>query len=285
MIIWLASYPKSGNTWVRSFINSLLFSQSGEVDLDKLKNIYQFPVRSQFKNIVSDLEDLTELSKNWIKAQTIINSDKKLRFFKTHNGLFKIDGNSFTNIENTLGVIYVVRDPRAVVTSVLHHFQKKNYNEAKDFIFESNQIMGISSNKKKETYRDMEIKTLISSWKNHYNSWKSFPNNNLLIKYEDLVKDPFTEFGKLEKYLSNILQIKFDNNKIEKCINNNSFDNLKKIEENKGFIEATNDSVTNKKRKFFNLGPENIWQNLLPSEIKESIESNFRLEMEELGYL
>ena len=41
MIIWLASYPKSGNTWVRSFINSLLFSQSGEVDLDKLKNIYQ----------------------------------------------------------------------------------------------------------------------------------------------------------------------------------------------------------------------------------------------------
>ena len=285
MIIWLASYPKSGNTWVRSFINSLIFSKSGEVDLNKLTNIYQFPARSQFKNILSNIDNFEELSKNWIKAQTIINSDKKVKFFKTHSGLYKIEGNSFTNTDNTLGVIYIVRDPRTVITSVLHHFQKQDYNEAKEFMFEENQIMGRNLKKKKEIYKDTDIITLISSWKNHYNSWKKFPINYFLIKYEDLVNNPFTEFGKLEEYLSNILKTSFDKDKVKNCINNNSFDNLKKIEENKGFIEATTDKATNQKRKFFYLGPENIWQNLLPAEIKNSIENNFRLEMKELGYI
>ena len=119
MIIWLASYPKSGNTWIRSFLNSLLFTKSGEANLNKLKNIYQFPVRSQFKDISSNLDDLKELSKNWIKAQEKINEEKKVKIFKTHNGLYKIEGNSFTDTNNTLGVIYIVRDPRSVITSVL----------------------------------------------------------------------------------------------------------------------------------------------------------------------
>ena len=82
MIIWLASYPKSGNTWIRSFLNSLLFTKSGEVNLNKLTNIYQFPVRSQFKDITSNLDDLKELSKNWIIAQEKINKEKKVKFLK-----------------------------------------------------------------------------------------------------------------------------------------------------------------------------------------------------------
>ena len=142
MIIWLASYPKSGNTWIRSFLNSLLFTKSGEVNLNKLTNIYQFPVRSQFKDITSNLDDLKELSKNWIIAQEKINKEKKVKIFKTHNGLYKIEGNSFTDTNNTLGVIYVVRDPRSVITSILYHYQKKDYNEAKEFMFEENQIIG-----------------------------------------------------------------------------------------------------------------------------------------------
>ncbi len=285
MIIWLASYPKSGNTWIRSFLNSLLFTKSGEANLNKLTNIYQFPVRSQFKDISSNLDDLKELSKNWIKAQEKINKEKKVKIFKTHNGLYKIEGNSFTDTNNTLGVIYIVRDPRSVITSVLYHYQKKNYNKAKEFMFEENQIIGRNFLEKKKNYVDTDIITLISSWKNHYNSWKRFPKNYLLVKYEDLIKNPINEFGRIEKYLSDILEVKFDKDKIKDCINNNSFDNLKKIEEKQGFIEATTDTITNKKRKFFNLGPENIWQNLLPEEIRDSIENKFGLEMKELNYI
>ena len=49
MIIWLASYPKSGNTWVRSFLNSLLFNKDNSADLNELSKIDQYPKRSHFK--------------------------------------------------------------------------------------------------------------------------------------------------------------------------------------------------------------------------------------------
>ena len=67
MIIWLASYPKSGNTWVRSFLNSLLFNKDNSANLNELSKIDQYPKRSHFKNLVSEIDNLEELSLNWIK--------------------------------------------------------------------------------------------------------------------------------------------------------------------------------------------------------------------------
>ena len=61
MIIWIASYPKSGNTWVRSFISSLLYSNDGTNDFSYLKNIKQFPDRSQFKNFIDDFQNIKKV--------------------------------------------------------------------------------------------------------------------------------------------------------------------------------------------------------------------------------
>ncbi len=69
MIIWLASYPKSGNTWVRFFILSLLFGNKREINLNHLKNIEQFPSKSQFVGLKLDLKNLREVAKNWITVQ------------------------------------------------------------------------------------------------------------------------------------------------------------------------------------------------------------------------
>ena len=70
MIIWLASYPKSGNTWVRSFIASLLFNESDNLSLKNLSNIPQFPLRSYFNNFVNnhEIDDLKKVSSYWIKS-------------------------------------------------------------------------------------------------------------------------------------------------------------------------------------------------------------------------
>ena len=89
MIIWLASYPKSGNTWVRSFLTSLLYNKNNEANLKDLVNIQQYPLRSHFTNLVSKIDDLSELSSNWILSQKIINQDKKIKFLKTHHALCK----------------------------------------------------------------------------------------------------------------------------------------------------------------------------------------------------
>ena len=284
MIIWLASYPKSGNTWVRSFLTSLLYNKKNEANLKDLVNIQQYPLRSHFTNLVSKIDDLSELSSNWILSQKIINQDKKIKFFKTHHALCKFKNSYFTNGEVSLGVVHIVRDPRNVISSILYHYSKKNYEEAKDFLFDERKAIG-----KRFDPNDPEVNrnifTVLSSWKNHYTSWKQFKKNYLLIKYEDLLSNPKDEFYNLSNYISKLLNIEFENNKINHAIKSNSFENLKKLEKEGGFEEAVSDKETGEKKEFFNLGPANDWSKLLSSELRESIEKEFEVEMRELGYI
>ncbi len=63
MIIWLASYPKSGNTWVRAIIASLLYSNDGNFNFEIIKKIKQFPVKENFKDIIDDFDDFDEIKK------------------------------------------------------------------------------------------------------------------------------------------------------------------------------------------------------------------------------
>jgi hypothetical protein len=284
MIIWLASYPKSGNTWVRSFLNSLIFNKDNEANLRELNRIDQYPKRSHFKDLVSDIDSIDQLSSNWIKSQEIINQDKKIKFFKTHHAFCNYKNSFFTSNEVSLGTVHIVRDPRNVISSILYHFSKKNYTEAKDFLFDENKALG-----KKFDLNDPNVNrnifTVISSWKNHYNSWKQFNKNYLLIKYEDLIQDPYNEFNKLSDYLSKILNLNFEKEKIKKAVNSNSFEVLKKLEISNGFAEAIREKKTGKIKRFFNLGPDNDWKKLLDDDLRENIEKEFKNEMIELGYI
>ena len=125
MIIWLASYPKSGNTLVRSMLSAYFFTADGKFNFDTIKNINQFPDLKLFENYGVNTSDQTEIVKNYINVQNKINKIDKnsVRFIKTHSGLSDINGHQFTNLKNSLGVIYVVRDPRSVVKSFANHNQ------------------------------------------------------------------------------------------------------------------------------------------------------------------
>ena len=131
MIIWLASYPKSGNTWVRSIISALIYSENGNFNFEKLKNIKQFPDKKNFKDFVKDFSDFYEISNNWIFVQDKINLDGNIKFFKTHQGQYIVSNNYFTNKENTLAKIYIVRDPRNLVKSISNHFTKSQEEACK----------------------------------------------------------------------------------------------------------------------------------------------------------
>ncbi len=80
MIIWLASYPKSGNTWVRLFLNTLFYTNN-KLNINNIK-IQQFPNKRHFKNIVDDFRDIEEVIKNSLNAQYAINLDNKVKFLK-----------------------------------------------------------------------------------------------------------------------------------------------------------------------------------------------------------
>jgi hypothetical protein len=274
MIIWLASYPKSGNTWIRFYIISLLVGKQRNLNLNHLRAIMNYPHSTQFEGLVSDLFNLDEIAKNWITSQNKINSNKNLRFFKTHNMLGKYKGFPFTNSENTLGTIYVVRDPRNVVTSVKNHYSLSNYEEATKF-------------RQKDLYiksKKFPLTQFVGSWKTHYLSWKNMKKNYLLIRYEDLVESPKNEFTKIAGFIEDLLKLKFTEDQIDTAISLSSFDKLEKMEKDNGFTESTIDK-DGKRNKFFFLGPKNNWKKILNTNTSSQIEREFEKEMRELKYL
>ena len=82
--------------------------------------------------------DSNELLKNYIKSQEYINERAPLILLKTHSSMFNMNNYKFTDLNNSLGVIYIVRDPRNVVTSIKNHFSKNDYTEALKFITNEN---------------------------------------------------------------------------------------------------------------------------------------------------
>ena len=280
MIIWLASYPKSGNTWVRSIISSLIFSEDGNFNFQLIRNIKQFPIKDQFKQFTTNYENLNEIKKYWISAQEMINLDNKIKFFKTHHLNCKINNFSFTNKNNTLATIYIVRDPRNLVNSISNHFSY-SIEESKNFILSPRYIGG---NKALGDLSKNNLPVILGSWREHYKFWKAKTDDYLLIKYEDLISQPEFELNKIIKFLEKYMSIKTNDKKNKKILETTSFENLKKLEEKGEFKENAFQSLGVKKN-FFNLGPKNNWKIQLNSKIKEEIESNLSVEMKELGYL
>ena len=278
MIIWLASYPKSGNTWVRLFLDSLLFKQDANVNINDI-GIKQFPLRGDFNGLTDKIDDENEFVKNCNLAQTKINLDNEIKFLKTHHALWRNGNYSFTNTENTLGVIHIIRDPRNVITSILNHFNRDDYVHALEFMKNPLHCIG-----DRERGNSADLMTIISSWGNHYSSWRKFKKNNLLIKYEDLINKPEEEFLKLCNFVEKITSLKFEKNLVLKAIKNCEFDKLNRQEETNGFREGAK-NIIGKNNKFFYLGPKNNWKKLLNKEIKCEIEKLFEKEMLEIGYL
>ena len=134
MFIWLASYPKSGNTLVRSLLASYFFSKDGVFNFDLIKNIKQFPNIELFQSLDIDIKNQKEVIKNYIKVQDSINQKNIIQFLKTHSYLFNIDGNGFTDLNNSLGVIYIIRDPRTVVCSSTNFFNISQIEAANQLI-------------------------------------------------------------------------------------------------------------------------------------------------------
>ena len=280
MIIWLASYPKSGNTWLRSIISSLIYTENGIFDIKLLDKIGQFPLRKYIKNYTNKFNDINEISKYWIPAQNKINLDNQIKFLKTHNLLCTINNNSFTDKHNTLATIYVVRDPRNLVSSISNHF-KESIEGSTKFLSEQ-KIIGIDT--KNTVGPDHAIATLIGTWKDHYNLWTKKNSNLLIIKYEDLINNIEYEIDRIITFLKEYLTFEYNEEKKNNIIKTTKFENLSKLEDEGQFKENVFNHK-NKKIKFFNKGPRNNWENTLSKEQRHEIEEIFKVEMKELNYL
>ena len=278
MIIWIASYPKSGNTLLRSILASYFFSNDGNFEFNHLNHIKQFPATEHFKKMGIDLSNENEVFQNFIEAQKLINKENnKIKFIKTHSSLCKINNCNFTDLKNTLGVIYIVRDPRNVVTSFAHHYNL-NVEQATDTLIDETRWL-IKTEKM--------YKTFLGSWNVNYNSWKQLNERFMLVKYEDLVNKKKTTLIKIFKFIQtlNNEELKIDMVKINKVIKSTEFYKMKTLEQKQIFTESSIESDTGKRKAFFNLGPKNDWKKILDDKNRKKIETSFKKEMSELGYL
>ena len=246
----------------------------------QLINISQFPVKENFDSFEYDLRKPGDTTRLWVAAQEKINSDNKVRFFKTHNALVKIGQNDFTNQKNTLGGIYVVRDPRNVLNSMSRHFQM-NHDKALNIMQDENSFT--YDFKKKNDYSDYQF---ISSWEKNYQSWK---NNKLIpvkfLRYEDLLNETFFVFREIIEFIDKLTNNKngFSREKAKNAVASTSFENLKKIEETRGFNESII-SREEKKIPFFHLGPKNEWQKNFDAKFIEKLNNIFEKNLIELNY-
>jgi len=272
MIIWLASYPKSGNTMLRTMLSSYLFTQDGSFNFDLMKNIKQFPNRAIFEKLGVNYKDHNEVIKNSIRAQESFNKKESVGFVKTHNMLFNFNSEfPFTNLENTLGAIYIIRDPRNVVLSYARHL-KVSPEETVKFM---------TKGKSNDMF-------LMGNWAENFISWKPFLNYNkyLLVKYEDLVSEREETFLKILQFIFRLRNINFipDYNKLKIVLKNTAFDNLKNLEKEKGFGESMKGD-DGKQIPFFDKGKSRDWSKTLDKNLTIEIERCFKNEMMELGYL
>jgi len=245
MIIWIASYPKSGNTWVRSFLSAYYFSKDGKFNINDLNKIEDYPNKQFFDQQVKD----GEIHKHWAESQKKILDSKKVKFLKTHNSLIKAFGHDFTQPKYTLGVIYIIRDPRNVITSVKNHNDFTTYEESLKFMQNENAVL-----KDYKHLKNYAKTTIINSWKINYQSW--LQNNfyrRMTIKYEDMIENPNQIFRDLIVYVNTICKFnnKIDTKKLNNAIQSTNFENLSEIENKGNFGENVYSLKDKRKIKFF----------------------------------
>ena len=224
MIIWLASYPKSGDELVRTLLSSYVFSQDGSYNPELLNNIKQFPSNELFKQLGVDTNNEDEMYKNYISSQKLYFDENSIRFLKTHSCFVSRKDFQFTDKYNTLGVIYIVRDPRSILSSLSNDFGQTTQQSLETIL--THQYLGKDS--------PDHCLTNLGSWKYHYNSWKTFDkfNRYCLIKYEDLIYDTEKVFLEILKFISRMGKVKFtvEKNKLHNTLKTSDLGKIQEFE-------------------------------------------------------
>ncbi len=277
MIIWLASYPKSGNTWLRMFLKSYFLKANEKFSLNNsILDTFKaqgFPDQETLDHLKVDYNKFEEIAKNWEAMQDYINLNNRTNYIKTHSAMCAVSSYKFTSLRNTKGGIYMVRDPRDVIVSLSDHMGLDHEQTFRHMSSSLNFEYPLFGDKRYE-------KSLMGTWSDHYKSWKNYKSCKILIiKYEDMVLDELNTFKKVINYLREIDDIEFDNHKFTKALKQTQFKELQKLEKTEGFSEK------GKGKLFFRKGKVSTWQDEVPTKIINNIEKLFKNEMEELGYL
>ncbi len=270
-IIWLASYPKSGNTWIRAFLHNLLTNSQEPVDINSLHHFTLGEGSARYYRRF-DPRPLTSLSEREVMAlrpkvhELLTQASADSVFVKTHHFLGEIDGMPLISMDHTAGAIYIVRNPLDVVVSSANHF-----GVGIDQTIEELGHIGTG-----DKPSDRNARQHYGSWSLNVSSWTQNAVPALhVVRYEDLQDQPFETFAGVARFLD----LNPPKERLERAIANSSFGALKAQEEEHGFVERTEHT------RFFREGRVGAWRAALSEQQVMRIVSDHREEMERFGYV
>jgi len=275
-LIWLASYPKSGNTWFRSFLSNLMSGKEEPVNINAMHTTPIASSRALFDEYTgvsgSDLnmEEIDELRPHVFRE--ISSETEDLSFHKVHDAWKKNrKGEPLFPPEVTKAVIYFIRDPRDVAVSFAYH-------SAISFDKMANQMANTSFSfcgRKDVLFNQLRQELL--SWTEHVISWIDKSGLPVCtLRYEDMKADSFNTFKKAVAFIG----LEYKDEDIKRAIRNSTFEKLKSMEEEDGFAEKPI-----KMKSFFREGKSGSYLEKLSPEIIQKIEKDHHDVMKRFGYL
>ena len=271
-IVWLASYPKSGNTWLRAFLANYVANGAEPVPLNDLQRYADDEARPDLfaalagkPSVELDIGEIAALRPR-VHAEIAARA-KGTRFVKTHNLAGSFDGHALHNMEVTAGAIYVVRNPLDVAVSMTHHFgidlDTAIDRLADDAVATQNDALFVSQ--------------ILGSWSRHVQSWADLASERVLVlRYEDLLEKPAKAFARVARLVS----AGQDRARVDRAIRHADFRSLSALEKKHGFVEASD-----KAARFLRKGRMNEWREALTREQAARVIAAHRVQMQRFGYV
>lgn len=277
-IVWLASYPKSGNTWMRVFLTNYLRDADEPADINRLERTPIASSRVHFEQAVgvesSDLsldeqDALRPDAYRWLAAQP----REQPLMMKVHDAYtYLADGSPLFPPDVTQGAIYILRNPLDVAVSGAA-FMGVDVAAAPG-------AMGDPTMTMCGARRGMtgQLRQRLLTWSAHVTSWLDAPDSfpRLAVRYEDMKRDPTGTFGRVIRFLD----LPFERMRLEKAIAFSSFDRLRGQEAASGFREKPRQAA-----RFFRKGAIGSWQDQLTADQSARIIADHQDVMRRFGYL
>ncbi len=271
-IVWLASYPKSGNTWLRAFLLNLMTDAKEPVDINKMAALTQGDSQAKWYAEVDprpptqlSAEDLARLRPK-VHAR-IAESSADSVFVKTHNALVEVAGAAMISQSATAGVIYVVRNPLDVALSYADHL-----GVAVD------DILTLMAERGFETPGSAShVPEHHGDWSSHVKSWTHVPHPALhVVRYEDMAARPAATFDAIAGFLG----LHPPREMLLRAVRFSSFKVLRAQEKKNGFVERT--AV---QKSFFRAGKPGTWrQHLSEAQVRRVLDVH-REQMQRFDYV
>lgn len=275
-IVWLASYPKSGNTWTRVFLSNYWRNSDTPADINDLNKTPIASARGVFDEHTGvNSGDLTMDEIDYYRPGVYIDyasTNEETQYCKIHDAYtFLPDGRPIFPPKATRSAIYIIRNPLDVAVSYANH---NGCSIAKSVKMMCDDTHGLCKTTRGQTN---QLRQIMLSWSGHVQSWTEVADLSVhVMRYEDMTDYPVDTFTKVVQFIGG----DDDHERVSRAVEFSSFDKLQKQESEQGFREKMPHSSA-----FFKKGKKGSWRESLNDEQIEKIIESHGDVMRKFGYL